>query len=201
MTKCILNGSEEYRHSKLKGRHGTPSDWIRKFSVLLPDHAEVLDLGCGCGRNTNYLASMGFEVTCCDREPGVEPYLARVPNIHFINTDLENEPWPFGGKQFDAVILTFFLLRGREKDICSVIKPGGFLLYETFMLPYPGYTGNGMRDPRFYLKPLEFVDSFRNDLAICSYQQTQHGDGPCLQQLLARKPVDGKADPVTMPLY
>lgn len=46
----------------LKGLKGAPSEWVKRFIPKLPKGGRVLDLACGCGRNTRLLASCGFEV-------------------------------------------------------------------------------------------------------------------------------------------
>ena len=47
-------------------RGGMPSQEIRDVASNLPRGAEVLDLGCGEGRNALYLAECGFDVTAVD---------------------------------------------------------------------------------------------------------------------------------------
>lgn len=42
------------------------SDILDKFIEYLPENAEVLDLGCGSGRDTVYLDEEGFAVTAMD---------------------------------------------------------------------------------------------------------------------------------------
>ncbi len=50
----------------LKGLKGAPSEWVKRFIPKLPKGGRVLDLACGCGRNTRLLASCGFEVVGAD---------------------------------------------------------------------------------------------------------------------------------------
>ena len=54
----IKNGPAAH---SLKGLKGQPSKWLERFSRLFPKNAKVLDLACGCGRNTKYLSKMGYE--------------------------------------------------------------------------------------------------------------------------------------------
>ena len=39
---------------------------LQRFMDLLPENAEVLDLGCGSGRDTLFLEDEGFSVTAMD---------------------------------------------------------------------------------------------------------------------------------------
>jgi tellurite methyltransferase len=45
---------------------GKPSEPVKKTAAGLPAGAKVLDIGCGEGRNTLYLAALGFKVTAFD---------------------------------------------------------------------------------------------------------------------------------------
>ncbi|ACL75406.1 class I SAM-dependent methyltransferase [Ruminiclostridium cellulolyticum] len=49
-----------------------PQYWKEFFlEILLPQECSVLDLGCGGGRNTQMLVSMGFNVRACDLHQGM----------------------------------------------------------------------------------------------------------------------------------
>ena len=47
-----------------------PSDWIVRWTPLLPPAARVLDVACGHGRHVRWLAAAGHRMTAVDREPG-----------------------------------------------------------------------------------------------------------------------------------
>ena len=46
--------------------------------------------------------------------------------------DIENGPWPFAGRQFDAVVVTNYLWRPLMPTLLASLQPGGVLIYETF---------------------------------------------------------------------
>ena len=46
--------------------------------------------------------------------------------------DIEAGPWPFAGRQFDAVVVTNYLWRPLLPTLLASLAPGGVLLYETF---------------------------------------------------------------------
>jgi len=46
--------------------------------------------------------------------------------------DIEQGPWPFAGRHFDAVVVTHYLWRPRLPDIVAALAPGAVLLSETF---------------------------------------------------------------------
>lgn len=113
--------------------NGLPSDWITRWAHLVPPQATVLDVACGHGRHLRWWAQRGHAVTGVDRDPDALASLA-TPNekAELICADIENGPWPLGGRQFDLVIVTNYLWRPLLELITSSVAPGGLLLYETF---------------------------------------------------------------------
>jgi SAM-dependent methyltransferase len=65
--RCIAETLEggvpnKWSESVFDGRHPLPDAFLR----LLPDGGEVLDFGCGLGRNALALAARGYDVYVCD---------------------------------------------------------------------------------------------------------------------------------------
>lgn len=130
-----------------------PSDWVQRWSRLLPAQASVLDLACGQGRHFRWLSDQGHRVTGVDRDAQA---------LHGLQgrgetccADLENGPWPLPQRQFDAVVVTNYLWRALWPDILASLRPGGVLIYETFA------TGNETvgkpARPDFLLQPGELL--------------------------------------------
>jgi ubiquinone/menaquinone biosynthesis C-methylase UbiE len=107
---------------------------------LQPANAKVLDIGCGKGRNTIYLASRGFHVVGTDfSQKALDS--ARQRSTAFGNlteyelVDLIKE-WPFGNNHFDAIIdcNTTIYIPDKDrpeviKEAFRVLKPGGYYLF------------------------------------------------------------------------
>jgi SAM-dependent methyltransferase len=115
-----------------------PSPWVQRWTHLLPPGTRVLDLACGAGRHSHWLAAHGMAVWSVDRD---EAALARVrdhwPNgaphaPHTLCMDLENGPWPLGGETFGAVVVTNYLWRPLWPHLLAALAPGGVLVVETF---------------------------------------------------------------------
>ena len=113
-----------------------PSAWVRRWSHLVADGARVLDVACGGGRHLHWFAARGARVTGVDRDAAL---LARLRGeagagqaVELVEADLENAPWPFGGRRFDAVVVTRYLWRPLLPVIVASVDDGGVLLYETF---------------------------------------------------------------------
>lgn len=108
----------------------TPSDWIQRWSHLVPAGAPVLDVACGLGRHLRWFAARGHPMTGVDRSPQAVEAAAAVGEA--LCADIENAPWPLQGRQFGAVVVTNYLWRPLLLTILASVAPGGVLLYETF---------------------------------------------------------------------
>jgi len=98
----------------------------------------VLDLGCGAGRQTWYLADNGFTVFGLDiAEAGIK-MLEKVLRQKKLKADLRVgnifNKLPYGDNYFDAVVSVQVLQHGREAEIKKaigeikrVLKPGGLV--------------------------------------------------------------------------
>lgn len=111
-----------------------PSAWILRWQHLIPAGGRVLDVACGPGRHAYLLHAQGHRVTGVDRAPEAIAHLAPLAaaGAEIVQADIENGPWPFMGRQFDAVVVTHYLWRERLNDIVAAVAPDGVLLYETF---------------------------------------------------------------------
>ena len=115
--------------------------------------SRVLDLACGSGRHLRWLANRGVHVTGVDHDAlAVEPLRAQA---EIIVADIEAEPWPVDGREFDAVIVTNYLWRPLLPRIVASVAPGGLLVYETFARGQE-ILGRPSR-PEFLLEPGELI--------------------------------------------
>jgi len=63
--------ANEWAAARRSGR-GVEQAWLEKFAALLPVHAAVLDIGCGCGEPiANYFIEHDFAVTGIDSSPAM----------------------------------------------------------------------------------------------------------------------------------
>ena len=105
----------------------------------------ILDLGCGNGSFTNFLASQGFEVIGIEESAsGVELAQQNYPNCQFINGSIYNLELPELEHSFDLVISAevvehLFFPRELPRIAKKLLKPGGHLILTT---PYHGYFKN-----------------------------------------------------------
>ncbi len=77
-----------------------PSDWVRRWSHLVPAGGTVLDVACGHGRHLRWFAGRGHPVVGVDRDPAAVAAVGHLGRIE--QADIEAGPWPFEGLAFDA---------------------------------------------------------------------------------------------------
>jgi SAM-dependent methyltransferase len=141
------------------------SDWVRRWSHLVPAGTRVLDLACGYGRHMQWFAERGHPVLGVDRAADALQAAAALGEV--LQSDLESAPWPLAGRQFGAVVVCNYLWRALFGHIVQSVAPGGVLLYETFA---QGNESVGKpANPDFLLRPGELLHAF-SDLHVVAYE-------------------------------
>lgn len=172
--------------------HSSPSPWVRRFAPLIPAGGLVLDFACGSGRHARLLAEMGYRVEAVDRDAASLESLAGVPGITMRIADLEQQPWPYLPSSFDGVVVTNYLYRPRFDALLDLLKPGGVLIYETFMV------GNEALDkpsnPDYLLRPHELLDRVRGRLDVVAFEQgcVDEPKPAVMQKICAIAPLDSQ---------
>jgi SAM-dependent methyltransferase len=117
--------------------HGgeAPSAWVRRWSHLAPPGGRVLDVACGLGRHVRWFLEKNHPVSSVDRSEAAISFIKSttpVDRVEAVQADIEQGPWPFAGRSFDAVVVTNYLWRPLLPVIVQSVAPGGVLIYETF---------------------------------------------------------------------
>lgn len=113
----------------------TPAPERKKFMELLQPGGNILDAGCGSGRDTNYFATQGFTVTGIDLSQTLLNYALRhkKKNATFLNMDLRSMSFEDGS--FDGIWACASLLHLKRGEIPPVLTkfyqflPRGGILY------------------------------------------------------------------------
>ena len=135
------------------------SAWVQRWSHLLPEGGSVLDVACGRGRHARYLHQLhqrGLRVIAVDRSAeAIAAIGLPTERCETCVADIENGPWPFAGRQFDAVVVTNYLWRPLLPTLLGSLAPGGVLIYETFAAG--NETVGKPSRPDFLLQPGELL--------------------------------------------
>lgn len=110
-----------------------PSPWVKRWSHLVPAAGVVLDVACGHGRHARWFYERNHRLALVDRsQSAIESIALPAHACEAVVADIETGPWPFAGRQFDAVVVTNYLWRPLMPTLLGSLAPGGVLIYETF---------------------------------------------------------------------
>ncbi|MBT8350243.1 MAG: methyltransferase domain-containing protein [Deltaproteobacteria bacterium] len=158
---------EKWNSRYLKNMGGSdPSLIVKKFLNLAPV-GNALDIACGKGRNSLFLAERGFMVDAVDISTVATNDLAgRVPNINVICQDLD--VWEIPTNRYELVVNVRFLDRRLFPMILDGLRTGGVLIFESF---------SGGEKDKYCLKQNELLYAFQS-LHIVHYKEekTDHSD-------------------------
>lgn len=160
------------------------SPWVSRWAGQIPVHGRVLDLACGSGRHAVFLAGQGHPVTAVDIDLSLSAPSRNVTGVGWRQADLENDPWPFAGEAFQAVVVTNYLHRPLFEPILASLVPGGLLIYETFAMGQAKY--GRPRNPAHLLLPGELLELVRGQARVLAYEDVEEpAQRRCVQRLCA----------------
>ena len=119
--------NEKYQDNKIPDE---PVKLIRDY-VHLATGKQALDIACGMGRHSKYLASLGFEVDALDISSVAIEQLQGIPHIHAIEVDFDT--YTLEKEKYDLIVCTYFLERKLFPQMIDALKPNGIILMETFL--------------------------------------------------------------------
>jgi SAM-dependent methyltransferase len=163
-----------------------PSPWVVRFGHLVPTTHRVLDVACGSGRHSRWLAAWGHRILAVDVDAGA--FTVKAPGVEFLALDLETGGWPLGDECFAGIVVTNYLYRPHFPWYVQRLIPGGCLLIDTFG------AGNERlgrpRNPEFLLKDGELLEAFGTRLRVVAYESGEESrPRPAVRQrLCAVKP-------------
>lgn len=159
-----------------------PSTFLLKYGKHIPQ-GRVLDLACGSGRHSLHLAKSGYKVVGLDRNAEALATLSKMAqeedlsNLTTQELDLENDPNnppPLGENEYSGVLVFNYLYRPIFSNIIQALKPGGLLIYETFLID----NHHKFQHPRrkeFCLQHNELLQ-LTHGLRVIHYEEGQHSD-------------------------
>jgi ubiquinone/menaquinone biosynthesis C-methylase UbiE len=139
---------KEYQKPQLVSKDDRPQNFLVQFVKYLKKelghslmNLQILDLGCGTGRNSNYLAQMGNQVIGIDIAPSAlkiaeerAKKLGLAQDVKYLKQSI-GQTWPFPNDNFDLIldITSSNSLNNSEREMylqeCyRVLKPGGFII-------------------------------------------------------------------------
>jgi SAM-dependent methyltransferase len=153
--------------------HGSaePSSFLAKILAAeewtIP-RGRALDIACGKGRNAIFLAKRGFDVAAMDISPvALEEARKRAAekklNVIWLQADLEHVQ--LSENAYDLLVNFNYLQRSLIPRIKASLKPGGFVVFDTYLIDQP--TIGHPKNPAYLLQHNELLDLFRDFRVLC----------------------------------
>jgi len=139
---------------------------------LLPSQGRALDLACGTGSDSIFMAQQGLSVDAWDISDAVTEKIsayAKQKNLNIVGEARDINIQPPAPNTYDVVSVAHFLERDLMPILTQSLKPGGLIFYQTFTkIVTPTYSGPG--NPAFRLDENELLDLF-SDLTLVVYRE------------------------------
>ena len=137
----------------LKDKEKWDAKYLKKSQLLKPRQAsqnlqeyivhcrgtQALDLACGSGRNSIFLAKLGFDVDALDiAQIAIDALTIEAKNqkllykINPLRVDLDN--YKIKQDKYDVIVMSNFLDRAILKASIDALKKDGILFVETYMM-------------------------------------------------------------------
>jgi SAM-dependent methyltransferase len=165
-------------------------EWLPRVAAEMngrPGPRRALDLAMGKGRHAVPLAEAGFLTY------GVDLAVDRLQTarrtlggrgLRVLQWAADLDTYPLPADYFDLLFCTRFLLRARWDDLKRTVRPGGFVMYETFTTGQIA-RGFGPSSPDHLLHPGELETAFCDWTVLHAEEVEQPA---AMARLVARKP-------------
>jgi SAM-dependent methyltransferase len=148
---------------------------------------QALDLACGMGRNTHFLAEKGFLVDAVDFSDYALKKIKDSSMIKKIDTDLDK--YNITPNKYDVIVNTNYLNRRLVSQMKEALKVGGVLIFESFIVAHGDYKHETM-NLDYLLRRNELLHSFIG-LDVIYYEERDdtnlRGEKVRIASLVARK--------------
>ena len=155
-----MNYKEKWNH-RYESLHTLPNvnNALINFIHLAPK-GRALDIACGVGQNSLFLASKGFVVDAVDFS---EVAISKIshPNINTYCCDIKE--FPFHSSTYSLIFCANFLERSIFENIKKALQEEGILIFTTFN------ENRAHFNPKFTLKRNELLQAFL-ELEILYYE-------------------------------
>jgi tellurite methyltransferase len=157
-----------------------PSGFLREViesSAWPLPRGRALDLACGRGRNSLYLAERGYSVVAVDISSAAlqtcqQRATALQLKIDWLQDDLEQIH--LVDSMYDLVLNFNYLQRSLLPQIKTSLKTGGVAIYETYLIDQKEF--GHPKNPDYLLGHNELLDWFR-DFRVLYYREGKFSDG------------------------
>ena len=163
-----------------------------RFAIRHSHPPRALDLASGTGRDAVHLALAGFDVDALDILPDALVRCADLAarhgaSVRTICRDVEAHP-DLGAAVYDLICVFNYLHRPLLPRLAAAIRPGGWVVYETFLVGQRERFGKPKSDA-YLLQPGELRAAF-DGWEAAVYREGLAGPRRFVASLIARKTTD-----------
>ncbi|MCL6573330.1 MAG: methyltransferase domain-containing protein [Bacillus sp. (in: Bacteria)] len=153
-----------------------PNPRLKNLSAYLSGGGTVLDLACGLGGNSFFLAQMDYQVEAMDisdvavtyiQEQATKNNLSIQPQIGDL-TELNTLNWK--NSPYNLIVISYYLDRSLFPIINSMIKEDGYLFIETFYQSQ--HNENQGVSNHYKLRPKELLTEF-SDWEVLYFEENE----------------------------
>jgi len=149
-----------------------PNHLVTRFWSMAPSGSPVIDIAMGTGRDLFVFAEKGW--FCCGLERSWEGI--KTASQGASERGLEVFPvfgdayqLPFKNGSAGALLVFYFLVREIMSELPSLLRPGGILMYETFLKTQNNF--DRPRNPDYLLDDGELLCHFTGQLDLLFYEE------------------------------
>lgn len=165
------------------------SSILSKYMSLaqVSKNSKALDIACGTGRNTIYMADAGFCVDALD----ISDYaLSQMPeHVNILKQEVDLDTYSLEQNTYGLIVNCNYLNRHLMHQMKDALVEGGLVLFETFIVAHDTAL-QGSMNASYLLKKNELLEVFE-DLEIISYEEKEgynlRGEKNLVASLVARK--------------
>ena len=123
--------NKKYQNNKIPDE---PIELLKEYASSIDAKTKeknALDIACGMGRHSKYLASLGFKVEALDISSVAIDSLKNIQNIEAKEVDFDK--YSLEKSKYDLIVCVYFLKRSLFTQMIDALKPNGILIMETFV--------------------------------------------------------------------
>ena len=153
-----------------------PSEVLVDNAHLIGATGRALDLACGLGQNSLWLAQKGFVVDSWDVSEVALSKLrhACTPNLTINTKQVDISGASLGHNTYDLIVVARYLDRNLSPAIIEALRPNGLIFYQTFTLEKE--TTDGPSNPDYLLQPNELLSMFASLRVLVFKDEGLQGD-------------------------
>jgi len=165
-----------------------PAEILRLHIEIFPK-GKTLDIAMGEGRNAVYLARNGFDVDGVDiSEVAIKKArsLAREFGVQINPILADLTTYQIKENYYDLIVNINYLQRSLVPEIIKGLRPGGYVVFETYTADHAKLPGQDDFPEEWLLKKGELKELFKG-FEVILYRETKN-EKEALASLIARKP-------------